>query len=572
MNDPCAPGYNAKTGLYHVSFQWNPYGNDWGNISWCSATSPDMANWTVDSKPSLSPDQPYDCEAVFTGCMIHGSDGSINYLYTSTSSLPIHYTLPYAKGCESLSLASSYDNGQTWKKSPHNPILPNAPEGYDTTGWRDPYIARWPRMSAVLGLDNEETLVGVISGGIRNVTPTTFLYIVDADDLTKWEFVGPIVEVGLNCKVDPWYGDLGRNWEVTNFVCGLKDEVDPNVERDFLIMGTEGRNSDVLEDPTKSSDSFRPYRNQLWMSVSPQKGPNGVKVSNDFDGVLDYGCMYAANSFYDPVSKRQVVWGWITEDDLGDQLRQPQGWSGMLSLPRELRMQTTQNVVDTCGSKLTSISSIELELDDFGSYTVRTLGSQPCTSVVEALRRSPSVRRRDLSTAYLGPDTRIGFAADDVQSLQWELDCSFQLSKSCCRVGVRIDDAEGSTATLAFDPQAETFEIQRPAFLEPACSDLINNRPESAPHTLFATRNPTTGTKTTENLHIQAWRDNSVLEVFVNGRTAISTRLYALGATRCMSFFSDELGSNKATLHDSCISTELINATLWNDIGVASSR
>src|SRR5271163_3457805 len=44
MNDPCAPGYDPSTGLYHLSFQWNPRRNKygkivWGNIAWGHATS-----------------------------------------------------------------------------------------------------------------------------------------------------------------------------------------------------------------------------------------------------------------------------------------------------------------------------------------------------------------------------------------------------------------------------------------------------------------------------------------------------------------------------------------------------
>ena len=49
MNDPCAPGYDASTGLFHLMYQWNPYSHLWDNISWGAATSSDLVSWTYNS-------------------------------------------------------------------------------------------------------------------------------------------------------------------------------------------------------------------------------------------------------------------------------------------------------------------------------------------------------------------------------------------------------------------------------------------------------------------------------------------------------------------------------------------
>ncbi|KRM95141.1 fructan hydrolase [Liquorilactobacillus aquaticus DSM 21051] len=45
MNDPNGLFYDEKTGLYHLYYQYNPEGNEWGNMSWGHATSKDMINW-----------------------------------------------------------------------------------------------------------------------------------------------------------------------------------------------------------------------------------------------------------------------------------------------------------------------------------------------------------------------------------------------------------------------------------------------------------------------------------------------------------------------------------------------
>ena len=122
------------------------------------------------------------------------------------------------------------------------------------------------------------------------------------------------------------------------------------------------------------------------------------------------------------------------------------------------------------------------------------------------------------------------------------------------------------TTTLTFSPWKETFTIERPSFASVSCANLINAAPECAPHTLFTVADPTKdGQHVEEPLHIQVWRDNSVLEVSVNGRTAISTRIYAAENTVGIRFFAEdipEFGGLYAMGR-----SQLINGTLWDGIG-----
>ncbi|KAM0723190.1 hypothetical protein Q7P37_001390 [Cladosporium fusiforme] len=583
MNDPCAPHFDPKTGLYHVSYQssLDLDNADWGDIAWRSATSSDLVSWNVEHETALAPDTAYDGKGVFTGCKVPSRDGSLTYIYTSIGSLPIHHTLPHVKGSESLSMAKSFDNGATWQKYAGNPILPSEPEDLDVTGWRDPFVSPWPSMAAALGLDSENTLFGIISGGIRDVTPTTFLYAIDADDVSQWKYAGPLVNFGLNLRPSRWSGDLGKNWEVTNFL-SLKDDSNPSISRDFLVMGTEGCLPGAGEDVTTNSPDepagpSRPIRGQLWMSGSLQSNPEAkssdtspVQMQYGYGGHLDHGCLYAANSFFDPQTSKNIVWGWITEEDLCDDLRHKQGWSGMLSLPREISLQMTENVVRAWKSDLKNITSIECEQNPCGTSTIRTLTNEPVQSVVEKLRQRATIRRARISRPLL-PQTSydLAFTSNDVRSSAWELDCSFRVSKRCENIGIQIVHSRDftQTTTIAFAPNTETLTIQRPSFTLPNSNTLVNSNPERAPHTLFTTLNPTTGQEETEALHIRAWRDNSVLEVFVNGRTAISTRLYAGEETIGLRFFADENNAVDALGGDAPGSSEVVYATLWDGIG-----
>lgn len=353
-------------------------------------------------------------------------------------------------------MAKSFDNGKTWQKFAGNPILPSEPEDLEVTGWRDPFVSSWPSMAAALDRDSENTLFGIISGGIRDVTPTTFLYAIDANDVTKWQYVGPLVDFGLNKRPSRWSGDLGKNWEVTNFVT-LKDEIDPSITRDLLVMGTEGCLPSALlqagvESPCDASTGpSRPVRGQLWMSgslktntASTSSNASAVQMQYGFGGHLDHGCLYAANSFFDTKTLKHIVWGWITEEDLCDDLRHEQGWSGLLSLPRELRLQTLQNVVHAWKSDLKYITSVEAELNSRGTFTVRTLASQPVQSVIDQLRQKASVRRARLSNPLMRRDSHdLAFTSNDVRTTAWELDCSFKVSKRCSNIGIQLVHSRG---------------------------------------------------------------------------------------------------------------------------------
>ncbi|OOF91095.1 glycoside hydrolase family 32 protein [Aspergillus carbonarius ITEM 5010] len=560
LNDPCGLGYDPATGLYHLSFQWNPKGNDWGNISWGRCVSTNLLTWKISPEPCLEPTTEYDRCGVFTGCLqptaVNGAPNALTVVYTSVGRLPIHYTLPYVPGSESVSLATSQDRGNTWQRLDCNPVLPRPPATVTVTGWRDPFIGRWQLMLERPGADQSSALCGFLSGGIAGKTPTAFAYAINPHDLRHWTYLGPLVQVGLNFQPSRWSGDLGVNWEVVNWVPMTDDE---STTRYFIIMGAEGC-------VVSGKDGKRIPRAQLWMSVKPcsRAQPHSATDALStyaYSGIFDHGCCYAANSFWDPITTQHIVYCWITEEDLPDDLRHQQGWSGMLSIPRVATLTTLHCVRRARRSELSAITSIETQRETEHTSTVRTLGIRPDPRLEGLRNEGNRIRVDNVPLAKRGDRTSPSDTYLSLMTSRWEVHVEFSVSNQCSAVGIEIQhDGNAQHRTiLSWEPFSEVFTIQRP----PPHDSRINHDPESAPHTLF-TFETLSGEQREETLRIHAFWDASVLEVFVNERTVISTRIYLLpNQVRCsrLRFFAEgETDSPPAML---------LQADGWDGLGVS---
>lgn len=572
MNDPCAPGYIPSRDLYHVGFQWNPKAAEWADIVWGKAFSRDLVTWDVSGTPSLERDAPYDRAGIFTGCLTPthhlGSPDEPTIFYTSVTRVPIHYAQEYHYGSETLSLASSWDGGETWHKHQDNPILPGPPPGFHATatGWRDPFVAPWPTMDSVASsVQGREpgggpSLFGIISGGVRHTSPTTWLYRIDAKDLTKWEFIAPLIMPGLNFSPSRWTGDSGVNWEVTNFMSLGADG--HGAPQDFLIFGAEGckpphGGAGIVQGTPRCN------RAVLWMAIDVAGEARQDKSLMEFSygGILDHGLLYAANGFWDPVLQRQIVIGWVTEEDLPVERQLQQGWSGCLSLPRNVSLATIHHVSRASKSALGDITSIRAcpEEEDGNLCTVQTLKITP-DARLEQLR--PRAVRQDCEGGLLGPGKQPRRLP--LKTAEWEACAQFSSVGSSGRTGLAVHHASADQKTvLYFSPADETFHIDRPDLCystTPPCGTETEMRSaklqgEKAPFTLFTTRDPQTGIEAEEQLKIHAYYDRSVLEVFVNERAVITTRVY-LDAAECtgLEFFAESEG------------VVLVDAVVWDGL------
>jgi fructan beta-fructosidase len=118
-NDP--NGLVYFRGEYHLFFQYNPFGDQWGHMSWGHAVSADLLHWH--ELPVAIPES--DGVMIFTGSIVVDQNTSglcaaqkecLVAVYTGDGNTPNGHR-------ETQNLAYSLDNARTWTKFESNPVL-----------------------------------------------------------------------------------------------------------------------------------------------------------------------------------------------------------------------------------------------------------------------------------------------------------------------------------------------------------------------------------------------------------------------------------------------------------------
>lgn len=182
MNDP--NGLIYKDGEYHLYFQANPQGDQWGNMTWGHAVSSDLVHW--EQKDFVI--YPDSLGAIFSGsCVLdqHNTAGfgedAIVAIYTSASD---------DNQCESI--AYSLDNGYSFTKYDGNPVLDKGLRDF-----RDPKVMRF----------GEKWIMTLAVGQC--------VEFYSSDNLKEWTFESSFGE-GWGCHDGVWecpdLFQIGETW------------------------------------------------------------------------------------------------------------------------------------------------------------------------------------------------------------------------------------------------------------------------------------------------------------------------------------------------------------------------
>ncbi|MBD5265817.1 MAG: DUF4980 domain-containing protein [Bacteroides sp.] len=143
MNDPNGMFY--QDGVWHLYYQYNPYGSKWQNMTWAHSTSTDLVNW--EHHPNAI--EPNGLGSVFSGSCIVDKNNTAGFgkdeiiaLYTSAGINQMQ------------SLAHSSDNGETFEIYPGNPVITLESEARDPNMFWNEETKEWNLLLAH-ALDHE---------------------------------------------------------------------------------------------------------------------------------------------------------------------------------------------------------------------------------------------------------------------------------------------------------------------------------------------------------------------------------------------------------------------------------
>lgn len=186
MNDPNGPIY--ADGLWHLFYQYNPFGSEWGNICWAYATSPDLISWTRRGV-RLAPDTAHGERWCFSGCTVPTPHGYA-FLYTSVG---FGENAARDRAVQRI-CASNRSFTRTRRCGTITPDLHPLP----VTEWRDPFV--FERGGARY----------LLLAGVMNGKGNILLYKAADESLLHWKFLCPLFSRAgdiLECPNAVMFGD-----------------------------------------------------------------------------------------------------------------------------------------------------------------------------------------------------------------------------------------------------------------------------------------------------------------------------------------------------------------------------
>ena len=304
MNDP--NGLVFFDHEYHLFFQFNPFGDTPGHISWGHAVSPDLLHWQ--ELPVAIPAIPGPhSELVFTGSVVVDERNTSSLCLNHKPCLVAIYTAHHDKSgsepenSEAQALAVSQDRGRTWQRYAQNPVLDlHLPE------FRDPGVS-W----------NDLTHSWLMVVSLPRTDQVAFFTSPNLKQWTRLTTFGP---AGTSTQLDP-----RAQWECPNLLhLPASDHKGPG-----LWALKVGLNPGSLQGGSGEQYFLGSFDGHTF---TPSQLPGA-------HGWTDYGKdSYCAISYnHLPPGEDPTLIGWMNNWQYADQI-QTSPWRGQMTLPRHVTL------------------------------------------------------------------------------------------------------------------------------------------------------------------------------------------------------------------------------------------
>lgn len=413
MNDP--NGLLYYKGTYHLFYQYYPKASVWGPMHWGHAISTDMIHWK-NQPVALYPDS---LGLIFSGSAVvdyYNTSGLGKNRQPPLVAIFTHHDQAKEKDgkndTENESLAYSNDEGKTWHKYDHNPVLKNP----GISDFRDPNVIWYaPEKKWIMSLATKDRI--------------TFY---SSPNLKKWKKESEFGEQS---------GAHGGVWECPAL---------------FPITANDGK--------------------KLWVlivNINPG-GPNGGSASQYFIGSFDGSTFKALNNdtrwidsgtdeyagvTFHNTGNRNIFFGWMSNWVYATTVP-TEVWRSANTVPRELKMVNIDHNYYVASEPVKELNSLKTTSIDLKSLNVK--GEK---SLTKLLKRSDSQYELQFSSKQLksfsvklsnkgGEELIVGF---DAAENNWYIDrtksgvSDFNKNFAKRIVSKRIANEPGTDLTLIID-------------------------------------------------------------------------------------------------------------------------
>ena len=274
INDP--NGLTHYNGWYHMFYQYNPHGDQWGDIHWGHARSRDLLTWET-LPVALAPDAARGELHCFSGGCCKDEQGRPHFFYTSIGAEADGRDCTH--GAQQWYAEPADDDLTALVQTDENALLDSIHPSFHVRDWRDPCVLR------------HEGQYLMALGGCVEERGCVLLYT--SPDMRHWTYRRILA---VSDKAD------GIPWECPNLI---------RVGGKFALI----------------------YSPCTEVRVKTGTLDADLRFMEETDEVLEAerNGFYAPQAFTDDAG-RAIVIGWLPESDNVPH----KGWSGVMSLPRLL--------------------------------------------------------------------------------------------------------------------------------------------------------------------------------------------------------------------------------------------